>query len=156
MPDVNVLFADYASYHRTKGNKAFHRLGIPLIMLSLIGMLARVHLWRLSYSLDFVPVVRIYAVDAAMLLILAAELYYLAVEWRLAIGMLVVSAIFYAAGAALPLWINVALFILGWIFQFIGHSVYEHKQPAFFRNFVHLLVGPLWILNDIVPVVKRA
>src|SRR5438477_1111883 len=90
MSDIESLFADYASYHRTKGNKAFHRLGIPLIMLSLIGMLARVHLWRLSYSLDFVPVVRIYAVDAAMLLILAAELYYLAVEWRLAIGMLVV------------------------------------------------------------------
>src|SRR5438477_5040441 len=141
MPDVNTLFTDYASYHQTKGNKAFHRLGIPLIMLSLIGMLVRVHLGP---------------ADAAMLLILAAELYYLTVEWRLAIGMLVVSAIFYAAGAALPLWINVALFILGWIFQFIGHSVYEHKQPAFFRNFVHLLVGPLWILNDIVPVVKRA
>ena len=141
MPDVNALFADYASYHRTKGNKAFHRLGIPLIMLSLIGMLARVHLGP---------------ADAAMLLILVAELYYVAVEWRLAIGMLVVSAVFYFAGAALPLWINVALFILGWIFQFIGHSVYEHKQPAFFRNFVHLLVGPLWILNDIVPVVKRA
>ena len=141
MPDVNALFADYASYHRTKGNKAFHRLGIPLIMLSLIGMLARVHLGP---------------ADAAMLLILIAELYYVAVEWRLAIGMLVVSAIFYFAGAALPLWINVALFILGWIFQFIGHSVYEHKQPAFFRNFVHLLIGPLWILNDIVPVVKRA
>jgi uncharacterized membrane protein YGL010W len=141
MPDVNALFTDYASYHQTKGNKAFHRLGIPLIMLSLIGMLARVHLGP---------------VDAAMLLILAAELYYVAVEWRLAIGMLVVSAIFYFIGAALPLWINVALFILGWIFQFIGHSVYEHKQPAFFRNFVHLLVGPLWILNDIVPVVKRA
>jgi uncharacterized membrane protein YGL010W len=141
MPDVNALFTDYASYHQTKGNKAFHRLGIPLIMLSLIGMLARVHLGP---------------ADAAMLLILVAELYYVAVEWRLAIGMLVVSAIFYFAGAALPLWINVALFILGWIFQFIGHSVYEHKQPAFFRNFVHLLIGPLWILNDIVPVVKRA
>jgi uncharacterized membrane protein YGL010W len=156
MPDVNALFADYASYHQTKGNKAFHRVGIPLIMLSLIGMLAHVHLWRLSYSLDFVPVVHIYAIDAAMLLILVAELYYLAAEWRLAIGMLVVSVIFYVIGAALPLWVNVVLFILGWVFQFIGHSVYEHKQPAFFRNFAHLLVGPLWILNDIVPVVKRA
>jgi uncharacterized membrane protein YGL010W len=141
MPNVNALFADYASYHQTKGNKAFHRLGIPLIMLSLIGMLVRLHLGP---------------VDAAMLLILAAELYYVVVEWRLAIAMLVVSAIFYFIGAALPLWVNVVLFILGWIFQFIGHSVYEHKQPAFFRNFVHLLVGPLWILNDIVPVVKRA
>ena len=74
---------------------------------------------------------------------------------RLAALMLVVSAAFYFAGAALPFWINVALFIVGWIFQFIGHTVYEHKNPAFFRNFVHLLVGPLWILNGLVPVVKR-
>ena len=46
--------------------------------------------------------------------------------------------------------------MLGWIFQFIGHSVYEKKNPAFFRNFVHLLVGPLWILNDLIPVVKTS
>jgi uncharacterized membrane protein YGL010W len=140
MPDIQALFADYASYHRTKGNKAFHRLGIPLIMLTLIGMLERVHVAG--------------RVDAAMILIALAEVYYLLAEWRLAIAMLAVSVAFYFLGAAMPLWLNVALFILGWIFQFIGHSVYEHKNPAFFRNFTHLLVGPLWILNDLIPVVK--
>jgi uncharacterized membrane protein YGL010W len=61
---------------------------------------------------------------------------------------------FYFLGAAISFWIHGALFIVGWIFQFIGHSVYEKKQPAFLRNFVHLLIGPLWILNDVVPVVK--
>ena len=48
----------------------------------------------------------------------------------------------------------IALFIVGWIFQFVGHSVYEKRQPAFLTNAMHLLVGPLWILNDIVHVVK--
>jgi uncharacterized membrane protein YGL010W len=143
MPNVNALFADYASYHQTKGNKAFHRLGIPLIMLSLLGMLARV-----TSGIHFV--------DAATLLIVIATIYYALVEWRLAIPMFFVSVVFYVIGAKLPMWANVALFVLGWIFQFIGHSVYEHKQPAFFRNFVHLLVGPLWILNDVVPVVRMA
>jgi uncharacterized membrane protein YGL010W len=38
------------------------------------------------------------------------------------------------------------LFILGWIFQFIGHAI-EGNQPAFFRNPVYLLVGPLWIVK---------
>jgi len=42
MQPITALFADYAAYHQTAGNKTFHRLGIPLIMLSLIGMLARV------------------------------------------------------------------------------------------------------------------
>lgn len=144
MATVEALFADYAAYHQTKGNKAFHRLGIPMIMLSLIGMLTLVPIADLG-------TIRI---DAAMLLIALASAYYFVIEWRLAIAMIAVSIVFYFIGAWIPFWINLAIFVLGWIFQFIGHKVYEHKNPAFFRNFVHLLVGPLWILNDVFPVVK--
>jgi uncharacterized membrane protein YGL010W len=145
MQTVEALFADYASYHQTPGNKAYHRLGIPLIMLSLIGMLTTVKL----------GIVGGVQYDLAMLLIAASTAYYFVIEWRLAIAMMGVSILFYFVGAWIPFWINVGLFVLGWILQFIGHKVYEHKNPAFFRNFVHLLVGPLWILNDIVPVVKK-
>jgi uncharacterized membrane protein YGL010W len=144
MQDIRASFADYASDHQTKGNKWFHRFGIPLIMLTLIGMLARV---RIATIGD----VRI---DAGIVLIAAAVVYYLTLEWRLAIPMLIVSIAFYLIGVWLPMSVNVVLFVLGWIFQFVGHSVYEHKQPAFFRNGVHLLIGPLWILNDVISVVK--
>ena len=144
MSRIQSLFADYASYHRTRGNKFFHRLGIPMIMLTLLGMLARVEIFDIGS----------FRLDAAVLLIILSTMYYLALEWRLGLAMLGVSIIFYIAGAALPMSINVALFILGWIFQFVGHSVYEKKQPAFLRNLVHLLIGPLWILNDLLPVVK--
>jgi len=140
MQTIETLFADYASYHRTVGNKLFHRFGIPMIMVSLIGMLARV------------PITG--GVNAAMLLIVVATVYYFSVEWRLAIAMLAVSIGFYFLGAAMPMWLNVTLFVVGWIFQGIGHSVYEKRKPAFMRNFVHLLIGPLWILNDLIPVVK--
>jgi uncharacterized membrane protein YGL010W len=143
MADVNELFADYAAHHRTAGNKFFHRLGIPMIMLTLIGMLTQVTLFDAG-TIRY---------DAAMLLIAASTAYYFVIEWRLAVAMLVVSIVFYFVGAAIPFWINVALFVLGWIFQFIGHSVYEKQSPAFFRNLVHLLVGPLWILNDVIHVV---
>ncbi|HEX8142735.1 MAG TPA: DUF962 domain-containing protein [Pyrinomonadaceae bacterium] len=40
------------------------------------------------------------------------------------------------------------LFIVGWIFQFIGHAI-EGNQPAFFRNPVYLLIGPWWIVRRI-------
>ena len=40
----------------------------------------------------------------------------------------------------------VGLFVVGWIFQFIGHAI-EGNQPAFFKNPVYLLVGPLWLLR---------
>src|ERR1051326_9176404 len=112
MPDVNALFADYASYHRTKGNKVFHRLGIPLLMLSLLGMLSRIA----------VPGVRY--VDAATILIALSTIYYVTVEWRLAIAMLIVSIAFYLAGAWLTFWVNVALFVAGVICQYVGHELY--------------------------------
>jgi uncharacterized membrane protein YGL010W len=39
-----------------------------------------------------------------------------------------------------------ALFIGGWILQFVGHAI-EGNQPAFFRNPVYLLVGPWWLVR---------
>lgn len=39
-----------------------------------------------------------------------------------------------------------ALFIVGWAFQFLGHLI-EGNQPAFFRNPLYLLVGPWWLLR---------
>jgi uncharacterized membrane protein YGL010W len=145
MRTVEALFADYAAYHQTPGNKAFHRAGIPMIMLTLIGMLTHVHLLEIGTVRS----------DLAMLLIAAAGAYYFVIEWRLAIAMIAVCIVFYFISAAIPFLIHAIFFVIGWILQFVGHSVYEKKQPAFLRNFVHLLIGPLWILNDLIPVVKQ-
>ena len=39
-----------------------------------------------------------------------------------------------------------ALFVIGWVFQFIGHAI-EGNQPTFFRHPVYLIIGPLWIVR---------
>jgi uncharacterized membrane protein YGL010W len=145
MQSLTAYFADYASYHQTKGNKTFHRIGIPLIVLTIVAMLERVMIGKAAG-------VRL---DLAMLAIVLVEVWYLILDWRLGLLMLFALAIFWFIGIVIPLWLSVALFILGWIFQFVGHSVYEHRQPAFFRNVTHLLVGPLWILNDVVKIYSR-
>src|ERR1051325_5152815 len=59
MRDIRSLFADYASYHQTPGNKLFHRLGIPLIMLTLIGMLARAGVGHLNAAVALIVVAEI-------------------------------------------------------------------------------------------------
>jgi uncharacterized membrane protein YGL010W len=42
------------------------------------------------------------------------------------------------------LWfVALALFVLGWILQFIGHA-FEGKPPEFFRDWRFLLVGVRW------------
>jgi uncharacterized membrane protein YGL010W len=40
----------------------------------------------------------------------------------------------------------VGLFVVGWILQFVGHAI-EGNQPAFFKNPVYLLVGPMWLVR---------
>jgi uncharacterized membrane protein YGL010W len=41
------------------------------------------------------------------------------------------------------LWIGVALFVLGWALQFLGHAI-EGKPPEFFSDWRFLLVGSRW------------
>ncbi len=38
------------------------------------------------------------------------------------------------------------LFVVGWIFQFVGHAI-EGNQPAFFTNPMYLVIGPLWLVR---------
>ncbi|HEX8128742.1 MAG TPA: DUF962 domain-containing protein [Pyrinomonadaceae bacterium] len=48
-----------------------------------------------------------------------------------------------------------ALFVIGWILQFVGHWI-EGNQPAFFRNPVYLIIGPLWIARRALSAVGLA
>src|SRR5713226_5154282 len=41
-----------------------------------------------------------------------------------------------------------ALFIAGWILQFVGHAI-EGNQPAFFRNPVYFFIGPWWWIHRV-------
>ena len=141
MKTLEAHFADYAMHHQTAGNKVCHRIGIPMIMFSLLGMLAAVKLGTIGG----------FTLDAAIVLIAAVTLYYLVLAIDFGLVMLIVSVAMYLGGRLVPMPVLVALFVIGWILQFIGHGVYEKRRPAFFKNFVHLLVGPLWILNDVIP-----
>ena len=44
-----------------------------------------------------------------------------------------------------PWWVAVAMFVVGWIFQFIGHAA-EGNNPKFFQGPVYLLIGPPWVV----------
>ena len=139
-PTLRVHFADYASFHGTAGNKACHYVGIPLIVLALLALLARV------------PLVAVggFTVTLAEVALVVVTAYYLTLDAVLAAIMLAASVGLLLLGRPMPVWVAAALFVLGWIFQFIGHYVYEKRSPAFYRNLAHLLVGPLWIVAKAV------
>ena len=129
--DWTTLSADYANYHRTRGNRLCHLIGIPLIVFSLVY-------WTRWPSGNPAP-----------WLVLLLPLYFFW-GWRLGTGMALVIAGFAAISALVPGWAAIAAFLLGWAFQFAGHRFFEGKSPAFTRNAVHLLVGPAWILQEAI------
>ncbi|HEY6554081.1 MAG TPA: Mpo1-like protein [Vicinamibacteria bacterium] len=129
-------FDDYAAFHRTAGNKACHMLGIPIIVLSSLAMLGQVPLF---------PVFG-FTVTAAEFAIVVFSAYYLTLDLWLGALMLAAYVALDVVGRAIPPWPALGLFVGGWILQGVGHYVYEKNSPAFFRNFLHLAVGQLWIL----------
>ena len=139
-PRLARYFSDYARYHKTRGNQICHYLGISCIVVSLLGLLGGVPL--LTGGAVGTEYLRL---DAATMLIGLATLWYLYLDWRITIPFMLVIVGTYFLGRAIPSPVNWALFIFGWICQGVGHAVYEKNSPAFFKNLMHLLIGPLWL-----------
>ncbi len=139
---------EYSRYHVNPVNKKIHWVCVPIIMMTLLGML-----WSLPVPEFIGP--RSMAVSWASVLIVVSLLFYLRLSITLTIGMALITA---AMLAVFPLvesvrpglvWqSSLVVFVLAWIGQFIGHRI-EGRKPAFFQDLQFLLVGPIWILADI-------
>lgn len=146
MRPVEYYLDEYAGDHQNPVNKVLHRICVPAIMVSLLGLL-----WALPVPATLAAVGR-YA-NWATAFIALAMIYYLLLSPRLAIGMLAVVFVCFVvidwlASLPWPLWQSCAvIFIVAWIGQFVGHGL-EGKRPSFFRDLQFLLIGPLWILAD--------
>lgn len=127
----DVLSADYASYHTTRGNRLCHAFGIPLIILALVR-------WTQVAPLAPAPLAA---------LILPVYLFW---DLRLALAMAALVAVLSGLALFLTNGAALAAFLLGWGFQAVGHAVFEKRRAAFQKNLVHLLVGPAWILQELL------
>jgi uncharacterized membrane protein YGL010W len=143
MRPVEDWLADYAAGHRTRGNEICHFVGMPLIVVGTLGLLARV-------ALVFEGGVRL---DLAMAVAACAIAFYGVLSARLAFLALLAAIGLYAWGLMLPLAAVASAFVAGWILQIVGHAVFEKNRPALLQNAVHLLIGPLYLLNRLAAVV---
>lgn len=148
MKTLTDQLAQYASYHRDRRNIATHFVGIPMIVLALAILLSRPQ-WPAGASA--------FGVSPALVLFSCATIYYIALDVALGLVMAAVSAVCLAVGAQLALASTVvwagsgaALFAIGWVFQFVGHVAYEHRKPAFADDLVGLVIGPLFVLAEIL------
>ena len=138
MKRIDRLLADYGSHHRTRGNLVCHAFGITLIIFGALVMLRHVPTPPAGST-------------AAEWLIAASFVFYLVLDLPLAFAILVPLIALDLIARAVSNWrIGLAAFAVGWVFQAIGHARFERNRPAFFRNLVHLMVGPLYLDNEVV------
>ncbi|MCW7538655.1 DUF962 domain-containing protein [Aquabacterium sp. A7-Y] len=133
----------YAAYHRDTRNIATHFIGVPMIVVAITALLA-----RLQFPTPLGQV------SLAALITGVLVLYYLKLDLRLGSAMLAFNGLALVAGSAIaglatPAWLGLGLglFVVGWVFQFVGHY-FEGRKPAFVDDLMGLLIGPLFVVAE--------
>ncbi|MFM9879426.1 MAG: DUF962 domain-containing protein [Burkholderiaceae bacterium] len=130
---VDALLAHYGLSHQHPTNETIHFVAIPLIMVSLVGLLFSLH-----------PFVAVVFVAASLVYYARLSRVFLVV---MALITLPTLAFLHFLGAwVLPL--SAAVFVLAWVMQFVGHKI-EGKKPSFFEDLQYLWVGPLFVLSKL-------
>jgi len=129
---IDVLLGKYSESHLNPTNEVIHFICIPAIVFSLLGLLWAAH-----------PYLAVGVTGAAMI-------YYCMLSLPFAAGMLLLSGTMLALLSVLPqhlIWqVSLAVFVLAWVGQFVGHKI-EGRKPSFFEDLRFLLIGPLFVLG---------
>ena len=135
----------YAAVHRDWRNKATHFVGIPIIVFSLLLVLSlwRFELlgreWTMSLAVAIAAVLGWMALDLGIGIVMALIMV---VAWFAA------EALAGALGSASAVWMAfIALFVVGWALQFVGHH-YEGKRPALLQNIFQAFIGPIFLVAE--------
>jgi uncharacterized membrane protein YGL010W len=140
------LLVQYARYHRDQRNIATHLVGVPMIVFAAGVLLSRaaVELGGVKTTLAWLALagMSVWTLSRGQFLLgLATTLFTAALVWA-AHGL---------AGVQLATWLAVGLglFALGWVIQFVGHY-YEGRKPASADDIVGLLVGPMFVVLELL------
>ena len=137
----------YSRDHQNPTNQVFHWLCVPPIVWSVIALL-----WT-------IPVPASFARPGAwsVLMMVLAFYWYWKRSHRLALGLLLAFAVlglftnllYYRLGATMLCYVAIAVFVVAWIGQFIGHQ-YEGRRPSFLTDLSYLLIGPAWLMAKLL------
>jgi uncharacterized membrane protein YGL010W len=143
MKSLVSQLTQYASYHRDKRNIATHFIGIPMIVVSIAVLLSRP-----SMAIGNM------IVSPALIVIFLSSVYYLILDMRLGTALTIFLAFCLMFGQSVAdssttEWLtwSIGLFVVGWIFQFVGHY-WEGKKPAFVDDVMGLVIGPLFVVTE--------
>jgi uncharacterized membrane protein YGL010W len=160
---IDSLLNEYGESHKNKTNKLIHWICVPAIFFSIVGLVWSIPLGPLkSIRLAFIlaSIEEFQYVNWATITLCLIFIYYIYLSIRLTFGM-----IFFSIGCLylcksienlilskfinIELWvISLFIFVIAWIFQFIGHKI-EGKKPSFLKDIQFLLIGPAWLMHFI-------
>ena len=143
MKTILEHLSQYAFYHQDRRNVATHFVGIPMIVVGITALLSR--LYFSVFGLTLTP---------AILVAIASGLFYIKLDFIIGIMMsaLLALSVWIAenlAAQSTQIWLmsSISLFVIGWVFQFIGHY-FEGKKPAFIDDITGLIIGPLFVFVE--------
>jgi len=140
MRQIEFSLNEYGESHKNKTNIAIHAVAVPAIYFVTLGLL-----WCVPTPefLDY------FNVTWAHVFIIPTLYYYFKLSGPIGAAMTLLT-IFSIAGVKLleradisVLYFSIALFVVMWILQFVGHHI-EGKKPSFFKDIQYLLIGPAW------------
>lgn len=150
MKSLSNWLGEYGTTHQNPINQQLHKICVPLIVWSLIGLLN--HL-QILFDFDFNGTV--IRVTWAHILCLAGLGFYTALSLRVAFFMILfILCIFFSQAILKDLQLDrpilyLFVFVVAWIGQFIGHKI-EGAKPAFLTDIVFLFIGPLWVFRKVL------
>ena len=136
----------YSLSHQNEMNKYIHKVCVPIINFTLIGAL-----WCLPRPDFFVN--RFIFMNWAIIGSILSLVFYFRLSLQAFVlmfaklsSMIWICSLFSNQPAFL-FWC-LALFVLSWIGQFVGHKI-EGEKPSFLEDLQFLMIGPLWVLKAI-------
>lgn len=150
MRKIDQLFAEYAESHQNQTNKSIHWICVPLIFFTIVGFISLIP--APHFCAAYFGCISIASIIALALV----SFFYFNLSWRISIIMLFIMLLMEHLAYTINIYfttyswlIYLSIFVITWIFQFIGHKI-EGKKPSFLKDLQFLLVGPIWLLHFIL------
>ena len=150
MRKIYQLFAEYAESHQNQTNKFIHWICVPLIFFTIVGFISLIP--APHFCAPYFGCISVASIVALVLV----TIFYFTLSWRISLIMLLIMLLMEHFVYAINVhfkensWIiYLSIFVITWIFQFIGHKI-EGKKPSFLKDLQFLLIGPIWLLHFIL------
>ncbi|MFA6237808.1 MAG: Mpo1-like protein [Bacteriovorax sp.] len=148
MERLEKYLLEYSESHQNRTNIIIHKFCVPAIMFSVLGILKAMPVpesWPLW-------------LDWSFFLIVGAMIFYASFKnLKLLSGMV----LFILPQVLLLEFLRprffllcLLIFVIAWIFQFIGHKI-EGKKPSFLKDIFFLLIGPIWVMKSFLLFIQR-